>query len=110
MILYIRDLYLRLINWDSLPDVMLMLLRDNGDCTWTAVFRIPAKGARKVEVDLWGVGKYELIPETGDASTSEFWVGGVTGIEPGFHYYTCQVNGTTVVNPVHRLVMGVFGL
>ena len=65
----------------------------------TAVFRIPAKGARKVEVDLWGVGKYELIPETGDASTSEFWVGEVTGIEPGFHYYTCQVNGTTVVNP-----------
>ena len=40
-----------------------------------------------------------MIPETGDASTSEFWVGEVTGIEPGFHYSTCQVNGTTVVNP-----------
>lgn len=62
----------------------------------TAVFRVPARGADSVEVDVWGMGRYPL------ALTDEergIWTGTVSDIEPGFHYYTCFVNGTQVVNP-----------
>lgn len=62
----------------------------------TAVFRVPAKGAKTVEIDLWGMGCFPL--SLTDAQNG-IWTGTICGIEPGFHYYTCLVNGTTVVNP-----------
>ena len=64
-----------------------------------AVFRIPAKGAKTVEIDIWGMGRFPLAPERTETEETGFWMGEVSGIEPGFHYYTCIVNGTAVVNP-----------
>lgn len=65
----------------------------------TAVFRVPAKGAKSVEIDIWGMGKFPLTPEKEGEEETGIWMGEVSGIEPGFHYYTCLINGTFVVNP-----------
>lgn len=65
----------------------------------TAVFRVPAKGAKSVEIDIWGMGKFPLTPKKEGEEETGIWIGEVSGIEPGFHYYTCLVNGVCVVNP-----------
>lgn len=62
----------------------------------TAVFRMRAKGAENVEIDIWGMG---CFPLTLTDAQEGIWTGTVSGIEHGFHYYTCLVNGTMVVNP-----------
>ncbi len=59
----------------------------------SARFWIRAEGAKRVEVDIWGVGRYEL-----HQTEEGWWSVDVSGIEKGFHYYGCYVNGTEVVD------------
>lgn len=58
----------------------------------TARFWVRADGAKTVEADIWGMGKFSL--EKGE----EWWNCEVSGIEKGFHYYSIVVNGTQVVD------------
>ena len=61
----------------------------------TAVFRIPAEGAKSVELDLWGMGRFPMTLEEGQ---SRIWTVTVKDIEPGFHYHNYYVNGAMTVN------------
>ena len=36
-----------------------------------AVFRIPAKGAKTVEIDIWGMGRFPLAPERTETEETE---------------------------------------
>lgn len=60
----------------------------------TALFYVKAPGAKSVEVDIWGMKKFPLKLTEG----GEWWSGEVSGIEKGFHYYWCVVNGVNVVD------------
>lgn len=59
-----------------------------------ARFWLRAEGAKRVEVDIWGMGRYALHKTDEEG----WWSVDVSGIEKGFHYYGCFVNGTEVVD------------
>lgn len=58
-----------------------------------ARFWLRAEGACTVEVDIWGMGRFPL-----QKTESGWWNCEVKGIEKGFHYYSCLVNGVEVVD------------
>lgn len=58
-----------------------------------AVFWFRAPGARTVEAEIWGMGRFGLTKES-----EGWWTGEVAGIEKGFHYYGIRVNGVTVLD------------
>lgn len=60
----------------------------------TVKFNVKAEGAKDVSIDIWGVKKISLSP-TGE---KDWWSATVSGIEKGFHYYWCVVNGVNVVD------------
>lgn len=60
----------------------------------TARFWFRADGAETVETDIWGMGRFALRKTDDDG----WWSVDVSGIEKGFHYYGCLVNGTEVVD------------
>jgi len=52
-------------------------------------------GARSVEIDVWGVKKFPMTRE----KDGDWWSVTAEGIEKGFHYYGCVVNGVDVTDP-----------
>ena len=52
-----------------------------------AVFRYKAPGAKTVEIDIWGMGRFAM-----KQGEDNWWNCTVSGIEKGFHYYGCVVN------------------
>lgn len=62
--------------------------------TGTARFWFKSKDAKSVEIDIWGMDKFSMAKE----SDSEWWTVEVKGIEKGFHYYWCVVNGVNTVD------------
>ncbi len=73
----------------------------------TACFYLQAEGAKKVEVDIWGVGRYEL-KEAIDEQEQGLWKAEISQIPQGFHYYTYYVNGTLTVNSNAQIGYGGF--
>ena len=51
------------------------------------------ENAKTVEIDIWGMKKVAMTQEAGG-----WWSATVRGIEKGFHYYGCIVNGVDVVD------------
>ncbi len=72
-----------------------------------ARFYLQAEGAKKVEVDIWGVGRYALAPVE-DGVDKGLWTAEVTGIPQGFHYYTYFVNDTMTINSNAQIGYGGF--
>lgn len=72
-----------------------------------ANFWLEAAGAKKVEVDIWGVGKFTLAPATGEGEEG-LWTATVSEIPQGFHYYTYFVNDTMTVNMNAQIGYGGF--
>ena len=70
----------------------------------SVTFRFVAPEAKSVLVDVGGK-KYELCP---DKKRDGAWTVDVTGLTPGFWYYSYQVNGTTVIDPVAPVGYGAF--
>lgn len=62
--------------------------------TGAARFMFKAQNAKTVEIDIWGMKCFSMDKE----KDSDWWSVTVTGIEKGFHYYSCVVNGTHVVD------------
>ena len=62
--------------------------------TGTARFMFKAADAKTLEIDIWGMKKYPMEKE----ADSDWWSVTVTGIEKGFHYYSCFVNGVDTVD------------
>lgn len=63
-----------------------------------ARFRLQALGARTVEVDILGMGRFPLDKLPGEDGKKGCFEGVVSEIEPGFHYHSYYINGTQVVN------------
>lgn len=59
----------------------------------TAKFMFRGENAKTVEIDIWGMKKVAMTQEAGG-----WWSVTVRGIEKGFHYYGCIVNGVDVVD------------
>lgn len=59
-----------------------------------ARFWFKSKDAKSVEIDIWGMSKFAMTRE----ADSEWWNVTVNGVEKGFHYYWCVVNGVNVVD------------
>ena len=72
-----------------------------------ATFWLEAAGAKKVEVDIWGVGRFPLAPSNGEGEEG-LWSATVSQIPQGFHYYTYFVNGTMTVNSNAQIGYGGF--
>ncbi len=62
--------------------------------TGTARFMYKAGAAKTVEVDIWGMRKFAMEKE----ADSDWWSVTVSGIEKGFHYYSCVINGVEAVD------------
>ena len=60
----------------------------------TARFMFRAGNAKAVEIDIWGMKRFPMKKEP----DSDWWSVTVSGIEKGFHYYGCVVNGVDVVD------------
>ena len=72
-----------------------------------ATFWLEAAGAKKVEVDIWGVGRFPLAPSNGEGEEG-LWSATVSQIPQGFHYYTYFVNDTMTVNSNAQIGYGGF--
>jgi len=70
----------------------------------SVTFRFTAPEAKTVLVDVGGK-KYELSK---DENKEGRWITTVSGLTPGFWYYSYQVNGTTVIDPNAPVGYGAF--
>lgn len=61
--------------------------------TGTARFWLRAGDAKTAEINLWGMQRYPMQKAEGD-----WWSTEISGIEKGFHYYSCVINGVEVVD------------
>lgn len=59
----------------------------------SATFWFRAPGAKTVEIDIWGMGRFAM-----KQGEDNWWSCVVSNIEKGFHYYGCIVNGVDVVD------------
>lgn len=59
----------------------------------SAAFWLRAPGAKNVEIDIWGMGRFAM-----EQGADDWWNCRISGIEKGFHYYGCVVNGVDVVD------------
>jgi len=71
--------------------------------TGTARFWYRTSGAKTVQVNLWGMQKYDM-----ELDAEGWWTCEVTGIEKGFHYYGLVVNGVDVVDTNGQVGYGGF--
>ncbi len=69
----------------------------------TARFWYRTSGAKTVQVDIWGMGRFPM-----EQDTEGWWTCEVSGIEKGFHYYGLIVNGTEVVDTNAQVGYGGF--
>lgn len=58
-----------------------------------ARFWVRAAEAKTVEINLWGMRRFPL-----ERAKEGWWSAEISGIEKGFHYYQCVINGVEVVD------------
>lgn len=58
-----------------------------------ARFWVRAQEAKTVEINLWGMQRFPL-----ERAEEGWWSAEISGIEKGFHYYQCVINGVEVVD------------
>lgn len=73
-----------------------------------ARFNFPAPEAETVEVDILGMGRFQMVKADGKNGEKGWFTINVSEITPGFHYHEYYVNGTRVLNPGAPVGYGCF--